>query len=119
MTNTLYVAIVTAVTAVVSVSVPLLFGRAREIRREKRIEAKELRREQEELAGRKREQCIRLLGLARRFRVLVVSSGLDRHEKVEQVRRSAAEIASQADIVEFDVPKAGTAAVELTKEAKK
>jgi hypothetical protein len=115
----LYVAIVTAVTSVVSVSVPMLFGRAREVRREKRTEAKELRREQEKLAGEKREQCIRLLSLARQFRVLVVSSGLERNEKVEQVRRSTAEIASQADIVEFNVPKAGTAAVELTKEAKK
>jgi hypothetical protein len=114
----LYVAIVTAVTSVVSVSVPMLFGRAREIRREKRDEAKELRQEQEELAGEKREQCIGLLSLARQFRVLVVSSRFERNEKVEQVRRSAAEIASQADIVEFNVPKAGTAAVELTKAAK-
>jgi hypothetical protein len=115
----LYVAIVTAVTSVVSVSVPLLFGRAREIRREKRDEAKEVRREREELVGGKREQCIKLLGLARQFQVLVVSSTLERDEKVEQVRRSAAEIASQADIVEFNVPSAGAAAVELTIEAKK
>lgn len=115
----LYVAIVTAVTSVVSVSVPLLIGRAREIRQEKRIAAKELRREQEKLARGKREQCIRLLGLARQFQVLVVSSTLERDEKVEQVRRSAVDIASQADIVEFSVPSAGTAAVELTMEAKK
>ena len=115
----LYVAIVTAVTSVVSVSVPMLFGRAREIRREKRDEAKELRQEQEELAGEKREQCIGLLSLARQFRVLVVSSRFERNEKVEQVRRSAAEIASQADIVEFNVPKAGPAAVSLADEARK
>lgn len=115
----LYVAIVTAATSVVSVSVPMLFGRAREIRREKRTEAKELRQEREKVTGDKREQCIRLLSLARQFRVLAVSGGLERNEKAEQVRRSAAEIASQADIVEFNVPRAGTAAVELTGEARR
>jgi hypothetical protein len=38
---------------------------------------------------------------------------------VEQVRRSVAGIASQADKVEFNVPKAGTAAVSLADEARK
>ena len=37
---------------------------------------------------------------------------------IEQVRRSVADIASQADKVEFNVPKAGTAAVSLADEAR-
>ena len=38
---------------------------------------------------------------------------------VKQVRGSVADIASQADKVEFNVPKAGTAAVSLADEARK
>jgi hypothetical protein len=42
-----------------------------------------------------------------------------RTPNVEQVRRSIADIASQADKVEFNVPKAGAAAVSLADEARK
>jgi hypothetical protein len=119
----LYVAIVTAGTSVISSAVPLVIGWAKDTGREKRAEAKELMRGQAEVAGDRRELCVNLLSLARHFRVLMEnvydSRGPVLAPKVEQVRRSVADIASQADKVEFNVPKAGTAAVSLADEARK
>ena len=119
----LYVAIVTAGTSVVSATVPLVIAWARDAGREKRAEAKELTRAQAEVAGDRRGQCVELLSLARHFRVLMEntydSRGPVLEPNVEQVRRSVADIASQADTVEFNVPKAGPAAVSLADEARK
>jgi hypothetical protein len=119
----LYVAIVTAGTSVVSSTVPLVIAWARDAGREKRAEAKELTRAQAEVVGDRREQCVELLSLARHFRVLMEntydSRGPVLESNVEQVRRSVADIASQADEVEFNVPKAGPAAVPLADEARK
>jgi hypothetical protein len=119
----LYVAIVTAGTSVISATVPLVIAWARDAGREKRAEAKELTRAQTEVAGDRREQCVELLSLARHFRVLMEntydSRGPVLEPNVEQVRRSVADIASQADTVEFNVPKAGPAAVSLADEARK
>lgn len=118
-----YVAIVTAGTSVVSSAVPLVIGWARDAGKEKRAEAKELTRQQKEGVGDRRELCVNLLSLARHFRVLVenvyVSRGPVLDSNVEHVRESVADIASQADKVEFNVPKAGTAAVSLADEARK
>jgi hypothetical protein len=118
----LYVAIVTAGTSVISGAVPLLIGWARDAGREKRAEAKELMREQRDVAGGRRELCVDLLSLARHFRVLMEnaydSRGPVLDPNVEQVRRSVADIASQADKVAFNVPRAGTAAVSLVDEAR-
>jgi hypothetical protein len=119
----LYVAIVTAGTSIISSAVPLVIGWARDTGREKPAEAKELRREQEKVAGDRRELCVNLLSLARHFRVLMEntydSRGPVLDPNVERVRQSVADIASQADRVEFNVPKAGTAAVSLADEARK
>lgn len=119
----LYVAIVTAGTSVVSATVPLVIAWARDAGREKRAEAKELTRAQAEVAGDRRGQCVELLSLARHFRVLMEntydSRGPVLEPNVEEVRRSVADIASQADTVEFNVPKAGQAAVSLADEARK
>jgi hypothetical protein len=119
----LYVAVVTAGTSVISSAVPLVIAWARDAGREKRAEAKELTREQEGLAGDKRELCVKLLSLARHFRVLMEnaydSRGPVLDPNVEQARRSVADIASQADKVEFNVPKAGIAAVSLADAARK
>jgi hypothetical protein len=119
----LYVAIVTAGTSVISSAVPLVIGWARDAGREKRVEAKELTREQEGFIADRRELCVNLLSLARHFRVLIEnaydSRGPVLDSDVEQVRRSVADIASQADNVEFNVPKAGAAAVSLADEARK
>ena len=119
----LYVVIVTAGTSVVSSAVPLVIGWARDAGREKRAEAKELMDKQKEVAGDRRDLCVRLLSLARQFRVLMEnaydSRGPVLGPDVEQVRAAAAGIASQADKVEFNVPKAGAAAVSLADEARK
>ena len=73
--------------------------------------------------GDRRELCVNLLSLARHFRVQMEnaydSRGPVPDPNVEQVRESVADIASQADKVEFNVPKAGTAAVALADEARK
>src|ERR1700733_10747993 len=119
----LYVAIVTAGTSVVSATVPLVIAWARDAGREKRAEAKELTRAQAEVAGDRRGQCVELLSLARHFRVLMEntydSRGPVLEPNVEQVRRSVADIASQADTVEFNVPKPGPAAGSLADAARK
>jgi hypothetical protein len=119
----LYVVIVTAGASVISSAVPLLIGWARDAGREKRVEAKELTREHEEFVGGRRELCVNLLSLARHFRVQMENAYDSRVPvldlNVEQVRESVADIASQADKVEFNVPKAGTAAVSLADEARK
>jgi hypothetical protein len=119
----LWVAVVTAGTSVISSAVPLVIGWARDAGREKRAEAKELTREQAEVAGGRRELCVDLLSLARHFRVLMEntydSRGLVLDLDVEPVRESVADIASQADKVEFSVPKAGAAAVSLADQARK
>jgi hypothetical protein len=119
----LYVAILTASTSVVSTAVPLLIGWGRDTGRQKRADAKALTREQREVAADRRELCVKLLSLARHFRVLMENTYNPRGPvldlNVEQVRGSVADIASQADKVEFNVPKAGAAAVSLADEARK
>jgi hypothetical protein len=119
----LYVAIITAGTSVIWGAVPLVIGWAKDAGREKRAEAKQLTREQKELVEDRRELCVNLLSLARHFRVQMEnaydSRGPVLDPTVEQVRESVADIASQADKVEFNVPKAGTAAVSLADEARK
>jgi hypothetical protein len=119
----LYVVIVTAGASVISSAVPLVIGWARDAGREKRAEAKELMRKQEGFVGNRRELCVELLSLARHFRVQMENTYDSRGPvldlSVEQVRESVAGIASQADKVEFNVPKAGTAAVSLADEARK
>jgi hypothetical protein len=119
----LYVAIITACTSIISGAVPLVIGWVRDAGREKRAEVKELTREQKDAVEERRELCVDLLSLARHFRVLMEnvydSRGPVLDPSVEEVRRSVADIASQADKVEFNVPKAGTAAVALANEARK
>jgi hypothetical protein len=119
----LYVVIVTAGASVISSAVPLVLGWARDAGREKRAEAKDLTREHEEFVGHRRELCVNLLSLARHFRVQMENAYDPRRpvleRNVEQIRESVADIASQADEVEFNVPKAGTAAVSLADEARK
>lgn len=119
----LYVVIVTAGTSVISTAVPLVIAWARDTGREKRAAEKELTREQAEVAVNRRELCVSLIKLARRFRALMEnaygSDGPVLDPGVKQVRDAVADIASQADEVEFNVPKAGTAAVSLADEARK
>jgi len=119
----LYVAIVAAGTSVISSAVTLLIGWAKDAGREKRAETKELTRQQEEVAADRRELCVKLLRLARRFRVLMENAYDPRGPVVEpnvgEVREAVAGIAIAADMVQFTVPKAGITAVALADEARK
>lgn len=104
---TLSVALITAGTSVVSVSVPLVINWARDAGRDKRAAAERLTRERAELARKKREQCVSLLRLTRDFRVLaesVYGSSVSAAQTPEEVRQAAADLASQADEIEFMVP---------------
>jgi hypothetical protein len=118
-----YVAIVTAGTSVVASAVPLLIGWARDGGQVKRAEAEKLASEQREVARSRRELCVSLLSLARHFRVLMENvygpGGALPDTNADQVGTSVANIASQADQVEFNVPKAGPVAVSLANEARK
>jgi hypothetical protein len=113
----LSLAVISTISPVVAGALPLAVGWIRDAGRDKRAAAELLRVEQAQLAQKKRVQCVKLLRLARDFRVLVenthdsTGSELDAH--AEQVRQSAADIASQADEVEFMVPGAETEALSL------
>ncbi|MBO0803757.1 MAG: hypothetical protein J2P25_11885 [Nocardiopsaceae bacterium] len=101
---------------------PLTVGWIREARRDRQAEAERLRLERAELVRKRREQCVRLLRLARDFRVLVEntheSTGPELDANAVRVRQSAADIASQADEVEFMVPGTGTEALALAAAAR-
>lgn len=118
----LSLAVVGIISPVVAGLLPLTFGWIREAAREKRAAAERLRAEQSQLARKKRRQCVKLLRLARDFRVLVEntydSSGPELDAHAEQVRQSAADIANQADDVEFMVPGTETEALSLAAAAR-
>lgn len=104
----LSLAIISTVTPVVAGGLPLTVAWIRDAGRDKRAAAELRRVEQERLLQERRAQCVELLRLARDFRVLVEntyeSSGDDLAEYAKEVRKSAANIASLADEVEFMVP---------------
>jgi hypothetical protein len=117
----LSLAVIGIISPVVAGLLPLTVGWIRETGREKRVAAERLRAEQSQLARKKRRQCVKLLRLARDFRVLVEntydSTGPELDAHAEQVRQSAAAIANQADEVEFMVPGAETEALSLASAA--
>jgi hypothetical protein len=119
----LSLAVISTITPVVAGLLPLTVGWIREAGREKRAAAERLRAEQWQLARKKRAQCVKLLRLARDFRVLVEntydSTGAELDAHAERVRQSAADIASQADDVEFMVPAAETEALSLATAARR
>jgi hypothetical protein len=118
----LSLAVISTISTVVAGALPLIVGWIRDAGRDKRAAAERLRAEQSQRARKKRAQCVRLLRLARDFRVLVentydsIGPELDAH--AEQVRQSAADIANQADKVEFMVPEAETEALSLADAAR-
>ncbi len=102
---------------------PLLIGWAKDEGRQKRAAVKSLTQQQVKEVGKRRDLCVELLHLARDFRVLMENAYDSRdpvqYPDIKQVRQSAADIASQADRVEFNVPGAGPSAVALANEARK
>ena len=117
----LSLAVISTITPVIAGALPLTVGWIRDAGREKRAEAERVRAGQAQLAWEKQTQCVKLLRLAREFRVLVEntydSTGPDLDAHAEQVRQSAARLASQADKVEFMIAKAESEALSLANAA--
>ena len=113
----LTLAVISTVTPAAVSFVPLTYGWIKEARRERLAAAERLAAERSQLVHERRAQCVKLLRLTRDFRVLVQnahdSTGSELDAYAEQVRQSAADIAGQADEVEFMVPGAETEALEL------
>ena len=113
----LSLAVISTITPVIAGAVPLTIGWIKDAGRDKRDAAERLRLEQSELARKKREQCVGLLRLTRDFRVLVANTfdsiGSELDTNAERVRQAAADIAGQADEVEFMVPGVETEALSL------
>lgn len=118
----LSLAIISTITPVIAGVLPLTVGWIKDAGRDKRAAVERIRLEQSELVRKKREQCVKLLRLTRDFRVLVENTydsiGPELDTNAEQVRQSAADIASQADDVEFMVPEAETEALSLAAAAR-
>lgn len=113
----LSLAVVSTITPVIAGALPLAVGWFRAAGRDRRAAAERLRAAQSQLAEKKQVECVKLLGMARDFRVLVentydaTGARLDAH--AEEVRQSAADIASQADNVEFMIAEAEKEALSL------
>jgi hypothetical protein len=117
----LSLAVISTITPVIAGMLPLTVGWIKDTGREKRAEAERLRAEQAQLARKQQAHCVKLLRLAREFRVLVEntydSTGPELDAHAEQVRQSAARLASQADKVEFMIAEAEGEALSLANAA--
>jgi len=113
----LTLAVITTITPVVAGVLPLAYAWIRDSGRDRRAAEEQLRIEQSQLARKKRAHCVKLLRMARDFRVLVQNTydslGVELDAHAEQVRQSAADIANQADNVEFMIPEAESEALSL------
>lgn len=118
----LSLAVISTITPVVAGALPLAVGWIRDADRDKRASAERVRAERSRLSQERSDQCVTLLRLSRDFRVLVEntydSTGPELDAHAEQVRQSAADIASQADKVEFMVPGAEAEALSLAAAAR-
>jgi triphosphoribosyl-dephospho-CoA synthetase len=117
----LTVAVISTVSPVVAGALPLIIGWIREAGREKREQVERLAVERLRLEQEKRGECVKLLRLARDFRVLLEntyeSRGSDLAARAQQIRQAAADITGQADEVGFMVPAAEATASSLATEA--
>jgi hypothetical protein len=117
----LTVAVISTVSPVVAGALPLIIGWIREAGREKRGQGERLASERLRLEQEKRGECVKLLRLARDFRVLLEntyeSRGSDLAARALQIRQAAADITGQSDEVGFMVPAAEATASSLAAEA--
>jgi hypothetical protein len=117
----LTVAVISTVSPVVAGALPLIIGWIREAGREKREQVERLAVQRLRLEQEKRGECVKLLRLARDFRVLLEntyeSRGSDLAARALQIRQAAADITGQADEVGFMVPAAEATASSLAAEA--
>lgn len=119
----LTLAIVSTVSPVVAGAIPVVVGWIRDSGHDKRERAERIEAERVRLEQKKRRACVKLLRLARDFRVLVEntcdSRGSELDANAQQIRQSAADIIGQADEVGFMVFATETAASALAAEARK
>ena len=99
----------------------VIVGWIRDSGRDKRERAERVAAERVRLEQEKRGECVKLLRLARDFRVLLEntyeSRGSDLAARALQIRQAAADITGQADEVGFMVPAAEATASSLAAEA--
>jgi hypothetical protein len=104
-------------------ALPVVVGWIKDAGHDKRERAERLAAEQSRLAQDSLEECLRLLGLSRDFRVLVENAhevqGDDLTARVQEIRQSAANISGQADKAGFRVPQSEAMASALAAEARK
>jgi hypothetical protein len=117
----LTVAVISTVSPVVAGALPLIIGWIRDTGRDKRDQMERLATERLRLEQEKRGECVKLLRLARDFRVLLEntcdSRGSDLAARAQEIRQSAADITGQADEVGFMVPEVEATASSLAAEA--
>lgn len=118
----LTIAVISTISPVVAGAIPVFVGWFRDSARDKRDREERVVSERTRLEQEKRAECIRLLGMARDFRVLAENTGdatgsdLDTYAKM--LRQSAADLTGQADQVGFMVFEAEAAASSLAAEAR-
>ncbi|HEY1626790.1 MAG TPA: hypothetical protein VGG16_23635 [Streptosporangiaceae bacterium] len=116
------IAVIGIVAPVVAGGIPVIAGWIRDSGRDRRDRAERIDAERVRLEREKREACVKLLRMARDFRVLVEntcdSRGPDLATHARKVRQSAADITGQADEVGFMVFVTETAANALAAEAR-
>jgi hypothetical protein len=118
----LALAIVSTVSPVVAGAIPVVVGWIRDSGRDKREQAERAEADRARHEQKKLRACVKLLRLARDFRVLVQntcdSRGSDLADYAEQIRQSAANISGQADEVGFIVSETEAPASSLATEAR-
>jgi hypothetical protein len=117
----LTVAVISTIAPVVAGAIPVIVGWIRESGQDKRERAERADAARLRIEREKRGACVKLLRLARDFRVLVEntcdSTGSDLAAYAQQVRQSAADITGQADEVGFMVLATEATANSLAAEA--
>ncbi|HXL89811.1 MAG TPA: hypothetical protein VN969_12710 [Streptosporangiaceae bacterium] len=116
----LTLAIISTITPAVAGAIPVIVGWIRDSGHDKREQAERVDAERTRLEREKRGECVKLLRLARDFRVLVENTcdarGAELTAYAKQVRQSAADISGQADQVGFMLLAAEDAASALAAE---
>ena len=111
--------IVSTITPAVAGLAPVIFQWVQNSRRENRDRAERKAKEELQFKQDRQAECVKLIEAARNFRVLV-ENGSDPQgtSYLLPIRKSAAELAIQADVTGFKVPATETAASALADEAR-
>ena len=118
----LTIAVISTVSPVVAGAIPVILGWIRDSRRDTREQEERVAAERMRLEQEKRGECVKLLGLARDFRVLVEDTcdpgPSDLVVNIRQIRKSAADLTGLADEVGLMVFSIESPASSLADEAR-